>query len=52
MTREEYREQQKKFKEMRKVNQRFIWVSKDKTSGLLKGRTYINLEKLNSKKGK
>lgn len=41
MTREEYREQQKKFKEMRKVNQRFIWVSKDRNDKLIKGRTYI-----------
>lgn len=38
---ENYKENQKKYKELYKNRGRTIWYSKDTTNGILKGRTFI-----------
>lgn len=39
MTREEYREKQKMYKQLNKERGKYLWVSREK--GDIKGRTYI-----------
>ena len=38
---ENYKEEQQKYRDMLKHNVRMIWVSKDLSQPLIKGRTYI-----------
>lgn len=41
MEKEDYKAKQKKYRDMNKYNVRMVWISKDLSQPLIKGRTYV-----------